>query len=161
MTASDHLSKSQFRLFHGTNVDSPKGGVIEPSKQEGDEWDGDGPDAAFASTKLEDAASYGKNVFEVHPGSNMEDHGYGVVSDENGFKIKRQIKPEVVDRYKSIVAPIREAKEKREHGLWMHQTNQEEWHHEGDKKYHVKYDKEGNQVKTLLKGRQWRPGDAE
>ena len=35
------------------------------------------------------------------------------------------------------------------------------WRHEGDKKYHLKYDKEGNETKTLLKGRQLRPGDPE
>ena len=161
MSASDHLSKNQFRLFHGTNKDKIKGGVIEPTKQHGDEWDGDGPDAAFASTRLEDAASYGKHVYELYPGSDMEHHGYGVVSDEGGFKVKRQIKPEVVDRYKSIVAPIREAKEKLEHRKWMGENNMEEWHNEGPNKYHVKYDKDGNQTKTLLKGRQWRPGDAE
>ena len=149
MSASDHLSEDQFRLFHGTNR-KIKGDVINPTKQRGYEWDGNGPHAAFASTHLEDAASYGEHVYEVHPVDYMEHHGYGVVSNEGGFKVKRKLNPEVVDRYSRIVGPIREAKQEREHGLWMHESGSEHWSHEGDKTYHVKYDKEGSKIKTQV-----------
>lgn len=149
MSASDHLSENQFRIFHGTNK-KIKGDFINPTKQRGSEWGGHGPEAAFASYHLEDAATYGKNVYEVHPVDRMEHHGSGVVSNEDGFKVKRQLKPEVVDRYSRIVGPIREAKEKREHGMWMHQSNSESWSHQGDKIYHVKYDPEGNEVRTQV-----------
>ena len=79
MSASDHLSKSQFRLFHGTNVDIPKGEHIYPGDaSENDEIDHEsgkhvfdtprsrwGEDLAFASTSLHDASQYGKNIYEV------------------------------------------------------------------------------------------------
>jgi hypothetical protein len=154
-----NLNPQQFRLFHGTESKEIEGGHISPTKQEGDEWDGDGPEQAFASSKLEDAASYGSHVYEVEPHSHIESHGYGVFGSEDGFKVKRQLNPEVVDRYSRIVGPIRRAQEDLAHRKWLGETGSEQWHHEGDKKYHVTYDKEGTMTKTLLKPGQLRPGD--
>jgi hypothetical protein len=45
---------------------------------------------------------------------------------------------------------MREAEEQREHGKWMHQSNSESWSHQGDKIYHIKYDPEGNEVRTQV-----------
>lgn len=155
MAAEDNLS---MRLFHGTDA-ALRSGHVRPTKQRGDEWDGDGPEAAFASMHLEDAARYGKNVFEVHPHNYMEHYGSGVVASEDGFQVKRKIKPEVVDRYSRIYGPIREEQERRAHGKWMHENNMEQWRHEGDKHYHVTFDKDGNEQRTLLQKGQLRPGD--
>ena len=110
MTASDHLSKNQFRLFHGTNKNL-KGGFVNPTKQRGDEWDGQGPEAAFASSRPDEAAEYGAHVYEVKPTGYEDHHGYNVYSNEDGFEVKRKLKPEVVDRYRKIVTPIHEANE--------------------------------------------------
>jgi hypothetical protein len=161
MSASDHLSQNQFRLFHGTSAKTIKGGFINPTRQRGSEWDGHGPEQAFASTRLEDAAKYGPNVYEVHAHDDVENHGSGVFGSPEGFKVKRQLKPEVVNRYSRIVGPMRAAKEDLEHRKWLGQTSREQWTTEGGNKYHMKYDTEGNEVKTLLKGRQLRPGDPE
>jgi hypothetical protein len=155
-----NLNPNQFRLFHGTTNQRIRGGVIQPRKQRGPEWEGDGPEAAFASSKLEDAASYGHNVYEVHPSDRMDHYGNGVVASEEGFKVKRKMNPEVVDRYSRIFGPIRSAQEDLAHRKWMGERGHEEWHSEGPgKEYHVTYDKEGNQTKTLLKPGQLRPGD--
>lgn len=141
MAAENNLS---FRLFHGTNAEKIKGETINPTKQRGDEWDGDGPEAAFASTHLDDAASYGQHVYEVHPQEYMEHHGYGVVSSDSGFDVKRKMHPEVVDRYSRIFGPIREKQERLAHGKWMHETNSIS-HGGGGKEgdVHISYDKEG------------------
>lgn len=142
-----NLNPKQFRLFHGTDSDI-KGDYIWSSKQEGDEWDGDGPDAAFASSHLEDAARYGSKVYEVHPDSHMDDYGSGVYAAE-GFKIKRQLKPEVVDRYSRVFGPIREEQENRAHGKWMHETGSISHGYYGKgKETHISYDKEGNKVEV-------------
>lgn len=144
MAAEDNLSK---RLFHGTNAKQIRGGYIKPTKQRGDEWDGDGPHAAFASSRLEDAASYGQHVYEVHPQSYMEHHGYGVYASESGFDVKRKMNPEVVDRYSRIFGPIREKQEELAHGKWMHETGHISHGYEGlGKETHISYDKEGNKV---------------
>ena len=112
MSASDHLSENQFRLFHGTNQ-KIKGGFINPTKQHGDEWDGHGPEQAFASSHLLDAASYGGRVYEVKPTGDEENHGYGVFGSHEGFAVKREIPEKVVDRYTRIVGPIVKAKEEK------------------------------------------------
>ena len=140
-----NLNEKQFRLFHGTNAKKIKGETINPTKQRGDEWDGDGPHAAFASSKLEDAASYGEHVYEVHPQSHMENYGSGVFASDIGFGIKRKMKPEVVDRYSRIYGPIREKQDSIAHGKWMHKTNSIS-HGGGGKNgdVHISYDKEGN-----------------
>lgn len=140
-----NLNENQFRLFHGTNAKQIREGYIKPTKQRGDEWDGDGPHAAFASTRLEDAASYGNHVYEVHPQSHMEHHGYGVVSSDSGFDVKRKMNPEVVDRYSRIYGPIREEQERIAHGKWMHETNSISHGYYGKgKEVHISYDKDGN-----------------
>ena len=149
MSASYHLSEDQFRLFHGTNR-KIKGDVINPTKQRGDEWDGDGPHAAFASDRPDVAGQYGEHVYEVHPTGGEEHVGTNVYLSNDGYAVKRKLKPEVVERYKRIVGPIHEANEEREHGLWMHETKSEHWSHEGEKVYHVKYDKEGSKIKTQV-----------
>ena len=146
-----NLNDKQFRLFHGTDNKKIRGGVIEPRKQRGDEWDGDGPHAAFASYHLEDAANYGQHVYEVHPTDHMEHHGYGVVSSEDGFGVKRKMKPEVVDRYSRIFGPKREEQERIAHGKYMHSINGESWSHQGAKGiFHLKYDKDGNEIRTKV-----------
>jgi hypothetical protein len=140
-----NLNENQFRLFHGTNRKTIKGGVINPTKQRGDEWEGDGPHAAFASTRLEDAASYGQHVYEVHPQSYMEHHGYGVVSSDSGFDVKRKMKPEVVDRYSRIYGPIREEQERIAHGKAMYEMGSISHGVYGKgKEVHISYDKDGN-----------------
>lgn len=113
------LNKNQFRLFHGTDANIKPGGLIDPSKQHGDEWDGNGPEQAFASSHLEDAARYGDKVYEVHPKGDEEYHGSGVYGSEEGYKVKRQLKPEVVERYRRIVGPIRENQQDLEHRKFM------------------------------------------
>ena len=142
MAAENNLS---FRLFHGTNAKKIKGETINPTKQRGDEWGGDGPYAAFASTHLDDAASYGQHVYEVHPQEYMEHHGYGVVSSDSGFDVKRKMHPEVVDRYSRIFGPMREEQERIAHGKWMHENNSithgSGWGPTGT--VHISYDKEG------------------
>lgn len=151
MSASDHLSDKQFRLFHGTNKATIKGGVIQPSKQRGDEWDGNGPEAAFASTNLEDAARYGKHVFEVEPHSSMENYGSGVFASEEGFKVKRKIDPKVVDRYSRTMGPIREQQEQLAHRKWLGENNMVHHSYEGPgREFHVSYDKEGNESKVQV-----------
>jgi len=119
MTASDHLSKNQFRLFHGTNVDIPKGEHIYPGDaSENDVIDEEsgkhvfdtprsrhGEDLAFASSSLHDASRYGKNVYEVRGDENddsLEYHGSEAYGHPEGFEIKRQIPDKVVERYKKI-----------------------------------------------------------
>lgn len=119
MSASDHLSKNQFRLFHGTNVDIPKGEHIYPGDaSENDEIDHEsgkhvfdtprsrwGEDLAFASTNLHDASQYGKNIYEVSVDKDddkLEYHGSEVYGHPGGFAIKRQIPNQVVDRYKKL-----------------------------------------------------------
>ena len=147
---SNNLNEKQFRLFHGTNANKIREGYIKPTKQRGDEWDGDGPHAAFASTHLDDAASYGQHVYEVHPQNYMEHHGYGVVSSDSGFDVKRKLNPEVVDRYSRIFGPIREKQESIAHGKWMHETNTithgSGWGPTGT--VHIAYDKEGTRHET-------------
>jgi len=110
MSASDHLSQDQFRLFHGTNRKSIRGGVINPTKQRGPEWEGSGPTAAFATTRPDEAAEHGEHVYEVHPTGNDEHVGDHAFMSTEGYKIKRKLKPEVVERYGRIVGPIHEAK---------------------------------------------------
>jgi hypothetical protein len=146
------LNKDQFRLFHGTdeNIEDKH---ISPTKQEGDEWDGNGPTQAFASSKLEDAASYGDKVYEVHPTGDEEYHGYGVYGSEDGFKIKRQLKPEVVDRYKRIVGPIREEQQDLDHRQFMGSlpTPHDYLHTGNGNVIHRHYDKDGTVTSTRLK----------
>jgi hypothetical protein len=161
MSASDHLSQNQFRLFHGTNRKTIKGGVINPTKQRGDEWDGHGPEQAFASVHIDEAARYGSHVYEVYPHKDVENHGSGVFGSSEGFKIKSKVEPDVVEHHIRVVRPMRQAKEELEHRKWLGETNREQWSSEGGKNYHMSYDKEGNEIKTLLKGRQLRPGDPE
>jgi hypothetical protein len=132
MTASDHLSKSQFRLFHGTNVDIPKGEHITPGDaSENDVIDEEtgkhifdtprsryGDDLAFASSNPAEAASYGANVYEVKANENdrdLENHGDGIYGHPQGFEIKRQVPSKVVERYKSIVGPMHKAKYEASH----------------------------------------------
>jgi hypothetical protein len=161
MSASDHLSQDQFRLFHGTNAKTIKGGFINPTRQRGSEWDGHGPEQAFATTHLEDAAKYGPHVYEVYPHKDIENHGSGVFGSSEGFKVKSKVAPEVIEHHIRVVGPMRAAKEELEHRKWLGQTNREQWTTEGNNRYHMKYDTEGNETKTLLKGRQLRPGDPE
>jgi hypothetical protein len=139
MSASDHLSKNQFRLFHGTNRKSIKGGVINPTKQRGEEWDGTGPTAAFASTRPDEAATYGKNVYEVHPTGKEEHVGDHAFMSDEGFKVKRQLKPEVVERYGRIVGPIHKANFRKEH--YANVVHQE---HGPDGVFRVEHDENGN-----------------
>ena len=68
------------RLFHGTPK-TIKDGVIKPTKQRGEEWGGAGPEAAFATEDLHDAASHagvGGHIYEVdHSQLNLRgDAGY-------------------------------------------------------------------------------------
>ena len=158
MSASDHLSKNQFRLFHGTNRKTIRGGYISPTKQEGDEWDGNGPEAAFASNRPDVAAEYGQHVYEVQPTGHEEYHGYNVYANEDGFKVKRKLKPEVVERYSKIVTPIHEAnelaKKKRDRAgstSWTSVPN--------PAGSHVRYDEHGEEHSTVLRPGQLRPGD--
>ena len=149
MSASDHLSQEQFRLFHGTNR-KIKGDFINPTRQRGPEWDGHGPEQAFASAHLDDAARYGSHVYEVYPHDDIENHGSGVFGSSEGFKIKSKVAPEVIEHHTRVVGPMRESKEQREHGKWMHETNRESWSHQGDNVYHIKYDKEGNEIRSQV-----------
>ena len=158
MTASDHLSKNQFRLFHGTNKNL-KDGFVNPTKQRGDEWDGQGPEAAFASSRPDEAAEYGAHVYEVKPTGYEDHHGYNVYSNEDGFEVKRKLKPEVVDRYRKIVTPIHEAnelaKEKRERAgriSWSSVPS--------PSGSHIRYDEHGEEHSTVLRPGQQRPGDS-
>jgi hypothetical protein len=146
-----NLNPQQFRLFHGTNRKTIKGGVINPTKQRGPEWDGDGPHAAFATRHLEEAARYGEHVFEVHPSGDDEHVGDGAVMSTGGYEVKRKMNPEVVKRYSNIFGPIREANEKLEHGKYMHEHNMESWSHEGPASiFHLAYDKDGNEIRTKV-----------
>ena len=146
-----NLNDKQFRLFHGTNNKRIRGGVIEPRKQRGPEWDGDGPHAAFASRHLEEAARYGEHVYEVHPSGEDEHVGDGAVMSHGGYEVKRKMNPEVVKRYSRIFGPIRSANEKLEHGKYMHSINGESWSHQGAKGiFHLKYDKDGNEIRTKV-----------
>lgn len=148
-------------LFHGTNREI-KGGFINPTKQRGDEWEGDGPHAAFASPRIDVAASYGEHVYEVHPTGYEEDYGNDVKASESGFKIKRKVTPEEIEHHRTVVGPKIDAARDLAHRKWLGSIGAEHWSHEGGgKRYHVTYDKAGNEIKTLLKGNQLRPGDPE
>jgi hypothetical protein len=143
MTASDHLSKNQFRLFHGTNAKAIKGGEINPTSQHGSEWEGDGPHAAFASDRPDVAAEYGKHVYEVHPTGRDEHVGSNTYMSEDGYAVKRKLKPEVVERYTKIVGPIHEANYRREHyANTVHQR------HTSQGVFRVEHDEHGNVSKT-------------
>lgn len=158
MSASDHLSKDQFQLFHGTNR-KIKGGFINPSKQHGEEWEGDGPEAAFASNRVDVAAEYGKHVYEVEPSGYDENVGTDVYMSHEGYKVKRLLSQDEIDHHVKVVGPKIEAERDLAHRKWLGERGMESWSHEGDKHYHVRYDKDGNQHKTLLKKGQLRPGD--
>lgn len=109
-----NLNPQQFRLFHGTPHEI-KGGEIEPTHQEDDDvWEGAGPTAAFASDRPDIAAGYGDRVYEVHPTGREDNYADHVYASESGFKVKRELKPEVVDRYKKIVGPLHDAKFRRD-----------------------------------------------
>jgi hypothetical protein len=142
-----NLNEKQFRLFHGTTNKTVRGGVIQPRKQRGPEWDGDGPVQAFASSHLEDAATYGHNVYEVEPNKWMDNYGSGVYASNEGFKVKRKLKPEVVERYSRIVKPIRDKQYATDHGKWMYEHNKithgSGWGPTGS--VHISYDKDGNE----------------
>ena len=114
MSASDHLSQNQFRLFHGTNR-KLKGDYVNPTKQRGDEWEGHGPTAAFASDRPDVAGEYGEHVYEVHPTGNDEHVGTNTYLSGEGYSVKRKLKSEVVERYKNIVGPIHDANEEAAH----------------------------------------------
>lgn len=159
MSAQDNLNKEQFRLYHGTSA-RIKGRVIKPSKQRGDEWGEEGPHAAFASDRIDVAATYGKHVYEVHPTGYEDDYGSNVYASEGGFKIKRRVPKKEVEHHVNVVGPKLDAENDLNFRKWMGANNHEQWHHEGEGKvYHVRYDKEGNEYKTLLKPGQTRPGD--
>jgi hypothetical protein len=139
MTASDHLSGQQFRLFHGTNA-KIKGNEIYPTHQKDDDvWEGEGPHAAFASDRPDIAAEYGKHVYEVKPTGHEEEYADNVYGSESGYEVKRKLKPEVVERYKSIVTPIHEANYRREHyGNAVHHE------HGPDGVFKIEHDENGN-----------------
>lgn len=109
-----NLNENQFRLFHGTHKNI-KNGFIRPTKQHGDEWEGDGPHAAFASDRPDVAGEYGGHVYEVKPTGSEEDYGSHVFASDSGFEVKRKLKPEVVERYKRVIGPIHDAKEAAAH----------------------------------------------
>jgi len=142
MSASDHLSKNQFRLFHGTNA-KIKGNEIEPTHQTDEVWEGDGPHAAFASDRPDVAAEYGKHVYEVKPTGHEEEYADHVYGSESGYEVKRKLKPEVVERYKRIVTPIHEAKERKAAygNAVMHR-------HTSEGVFRIEHDENGNVSKT-------------
>lgn len=155
MSASDNLSR---QLFHGTNK-TLYGDTVLPTKQRGDEWEGQGPVAAFASPRIDVAAEYGEHVYEVHPTGSEEHVGTDTFMDESGFKIKRKVSPEEIEHHINVVGPKIDAERDLAHRKWLGRNNMEHWSYEGENKYHVRYDKEGNEYKTLLKKGQLRPGD--
>jgi hypothetical protein len=158
MSASDHLSQNQFRLFHGTNRKTIKGGFINPTKQRGDEWDGHGPTAAFASDRPDIASEYGQHVYEVKPTGHEEHHGYNVYSSQDGFQVIRKLNPEDVNHYKKTVTPIHEANElAQEKRNRAGSTIWRSW--PGPAGSHVKYDSKGEENVTVLRPGQTHPND--
>ena len=146
MSASDHLSKNQFRLFHGTNAKTIKGGVVSPTKQRGEEWEGDGPHAAFASTRPDEAAEHGQHVYEVHPTGHEEHVGDHSFMSEDGFQVKRKLKPEVVERYAKIVGPIHEANYRKENYANVVQNR----HNSDGSQWKVHHDENGNETHRVM-----------
>jgi hypothetical protein len=145
VSASDHLSKNQFRLFHGTNA-KIEGNDIEPTHQTDEVWEGDGPHAAFASDRPDIAAEYGKHVYEVKPTGHEENYADNVYGSEDGFQIKRKLKPEVVERYKSIVGPIHEANYRREN-----YANQVQHRYNSDgSEWKIHHDENGNKTHEVM-----------
>lgn len=153
-----NLNENQFRLYHGTNR-YIRGKVVNPTKQHGDEWGEEGPHAAFASDRIDVAAGYGHHVYEVHPTGHEDDYGSNVYANEGGFRVKRKVSSKEIEHHVNVVGPKLDAEQELKHKKWLGETNAEHWSHEGDNRYHVRYDKEGNEFKTLLKKGQLRPGD--
>lgn len=91
MSAQDNLSKEQFKLYHGT--DTPLSKRVEPRLQGPDNRkDLVGQSVAFATTDLDEARLYGKNVYEVHPDEHIEKlNDLGVFYSKKGFSIKSQV----------------------------------------------------------------------
>lgn len=152
-----NLNNKQFRLFHGTPHEI-KDGYIDPTKQEGEEWEGAGPEAAFASDRPDIAAEYGHRVYEVHPERYAEHYADNVWGSDSGFAVKRELKPEVIERYKRVVTPLHEAaEEKRQKEFRANSESWQSW--PGPAGGHVKYDQNGEATKTTLRPGQNRPGD--
>jgi hypothetical protein len=106
MAAENNLS---FRLFHGTNVDIPKGQGIWPGDPE--DYDTEafqqprsrfGEPLAFASDSLHVASDHGDKVYEVHPNDQTEHVGENTYGSPKGFGIKREVPTKVVERYKKV-----------------------------------------------------------
>lgn len=153
-----NLNEQQFRLFHGTNKNI-RGGFVNPTKQRGDEWEGDGPEAAFASNRPDVASEYGTHVYEVKPTGHEEYHGYNVYASDSGFAVKRKLKPEVVERYNRIITPIHEANEKAQEK--RNRANTSGWQSwPGPAGSHVRYDEKGEEHATVLRPGQLHPGDS-
>lgn len=81
------------RLFHGTPK-AIKDGVIKPTKQRGEEWDGAGPEAAFATEDIHDAASHaglGGHIYEVDHSQVRLRGDSGYYHSTAGFPIKQEV----------------------------------------------------------------------
>jgi hypothetical protein len=91
MSAQDNLSTEQFKLYHGTDTHLSK--RVEPRLQGPDNRkDLVGQNVAFATTDLETARLYGKNVYEVHPDEHIEKlNDLGVFYSKKGFNIKNRV----------------------------------------------------------------------
>lgn len=141
--SSSNLSNNQFRLYHGTNR-KIKGDYIHPTKQRGEVWEGAGPEAAFASDRIDIASEYGQHVYEVHPTGSEEEYADNVYGSSEGFKIKRKLHPDVVERYNKVMGPIHEANFRREHYANV-------VHHEygPDGRFEVHHDADGNVSKRI------------
>ena len=93
MAAEDNLSKTQFRLYHGTDAFIHESKRVEPTLQGPDNReDLVGQKVAFATTSQEEAHNYGKNVYEVHPDEHTEKfNDLGVFISKKGFNIKKRV----------------------------------------------------------------------
>jgi hypothetical protein len=109
LSASDHLSRNQFRLFHGTDAKIPKGEGIWPGDPE--DYDSDafqqprsrtGEPLAFASDSLHVASEHGSKVYELHHNDQIEHVGQNTYGSSEGFKIKREVPSKIVERYKKV-----------------------------------------------------------
>ena len=83
----------EYRLYHGTNAHLDKLNRVEPKLQGPDNReDLVGTSVSFATSDLEEARLYGKNVYEVHPDEHVEKlNDLGVVYSKKGFNIKKRV----------------------------------------------------------------------
>jgi hypothetical protein len=100
MSASDNLSKPQFRLFHGTNASIKPGEWIEPEKAKGFAANDSDYKVAHATPNVLHAATHGSRVYEVAHSSEQEQWSPGHFVSGEGFQVKKEISPKVLKRIK-------------------------------------------------------------